>query len=178
MAIFSEAVGLVNEVVTIFKPKEPTPEEQRKKAGTWYLVLQDFLLNDPTPAKLADDWTGQLPFAQKSTKVRFMSDHIRNNTPDNIVNVLVGKINDELVKGGFRRTPKADILEGMGVGDAVGSSPSGLAVVSASTVPTLGPTDEPNDKEVNESQKYFFALGILIIIVGVFTWLFWKPKKR
>lgn len=178
MAILSEAVGLITDISGIFKGKEPTPEEQKQKAGVWYKMLQDFVLNNRSSQQLASLWRDQLPFAQKSTKQRFMNNNIVGKSNDFIINVLVGKINDELIKGGFQAITKETILSGMGAGSLTAESPAGLSVVNAGAgVSDLTATDL-DVRDVNESRIYFFVGAVLLLTVGVLTWLFFIPKKR
>ena len=140
-------------------------------------MLQDFVLKDRTPLQLATAWKDQLPFAQKSTKQRFMDNNIIGKSYEEIVNVLVQKINDELVKGGFSSITKEAILLGMGAGDLTAESPVALGVVSSGVDIDLLVTDS-NLNEANESRVFFFVGSMLILIVGVLTFLFFKPKKR
>lgn len=177
MAVFSEIVELIPDVIGIFKPKEPTPEEQKQKAGVWYKMLQDFVLNEPTPDALANSWRDQLPFKQKSTRRRFVDNNIRNQSTDVIIDVLVGKINDELVKGGFAAISKTAILSGMGVSGLTVESPAGLSAVNAGVVDdSLGSSFEGTD--ANESRIYFYAIGLIALFAGVMTYLFYNPNKK
>lgn len=177
MAILTEAVGLTKELIQIFTPKEPTPEEQKAKAGVWYRMLQDFVINKRTPDALAAAWRDQLPFAQKSTKQKFVDNNIKGKDYDSIVNTLIGKINDELVKGGFDAMPTSTILEGMGAG-ANSVQPSNMAKISAISNTGYPIQDLEPVTAANESRNYFYAGALLLIGIGVFAWSIFKKKKR
>jgi hypothetical protein len=140
-------------------------------------MLQDFVLNDPTPTALAASWRDQLPFSQKSTKQRFMDNNIIGKSSDFIIDVLVGKINDELIKGGFTPISKTAILAGMGVTGLTVESPTGLSAVNSGVVDDkLGSPIEGAD--ANESRMYFFVIGLVALTAGVLAYLFFDPKKR
>ena len=118
-----------------------------------------------------------------------MDQHIINKSDTSIVNTLVGKINDELTKAKppFPRITKEAILSGMGVTDNSTESPANMSSINAGTglngIPitqTQGVDFDPNgsDFDINEGRIYFYALTVIILIVGVFTWVFWNPKRR
>ena len=179
MAILTEAIGIAKDAIQIFKPKEPTPEEQKQKAGVWYRMLQDFVINQRTPNQLATAWRDQLPFAQKATKQRFMDNNIIGKSNDEIINTLVAKINDELIKGGFSSLSRNDILSGMGAGvDSVLPSNSSKISAGAGSSGSGLLDDIERVTDVNESRNYFYAGALLLVAVGVFAWSKIKTKKR
>jgi len=179
MAILTESIELIKEVTGIFKQPDPTPAQQRAKAGVWYSMLQDFVINEPSSQELANRWRDQLPFQQKSTKQRFMQNNIIGRPYDVIVQNLVDKINDELVKGNFAPQSKTAILSGMGANSMISSAPAGQQPVDAG-MPQPSPVDfgAVDDENGAESQMFFVIIGILILTAGAITWVFWKPKRR
>ena len=179
MAILADVVSLVNLGHDIFTANEPTPEEQKEKGRVWYAMLQDFIVNHRTSTDLANIWRDQLPYDQKNTKKRFIKNHIIGKPTDQIVDVLVSKINDELVKGNFPRLSKEAILSGMGASSGIVSTPSGTGPISAGTGQSGSFFDAAGtETDINEGRVYFYALGIIVLGVGGFTWFFFRSKKR
>lgn len=180
MAILTEGVQLVKELTGLFKGPDPTPEQQRAKAGVWYSMLQDFVLNEPSSQELSNRWRDQLPFKQKSTKQRFMQNHIIGRNTDDIINTLVDKINDELMKGGFNIQNRETILTGMGANTMISTEPAGQQAVNTGVVGQKPGVDfgQIDDDNGPESQMFFVVIGGLILIAGVVTWIFYKPKRR
>jgi len=179
MAILTEGIQLIREVTGLFQQPEPTPAQQKSKAGVWYNMLQDLVVNEPSSQVLAARWRDQLPFSQKSTKQRFMDNNIVGRPTEIIISTLVDKINDELIKGGFAAQNRETILSGMGANSMITTEPAGQKPVS-SGLPTPKQTDfgAIDDSNSKESQMFFVIIGILILTAGVITWVFWKPKKR
>jgi|GEM_PF-6246707 len=169
--------GVISLASQIFKKDEPTPEEQAEKGRVWYKMLRDFVVNERTPQQLASTWRDQLPFAQKSTKQRFVENNIIGKSRDEIINALVGKINDELLKGGFDSVSKETILSGMGAGVLSAESPASLGAVSAGLSSDIFLPDK-SVEEAKESRIFFFVGAVLLLTVGVFVFLFFKRKKR
>ena len=179
MPVLTTAVitGLTSLAGQIFRKDEPTPEEQAEKGRVWYKILRDFIVNQRTSQQLASAWVDQLPFAQKSTKQRFMDNNIIGKSRDEIINALVGKINDELLKGGFDSVSKETILSGMGAGVLSAESPASLGAVSAGLSSDIFLPDK-SVEEAKESRIFFFVGAVLLLTVGVFVFLFFKRKKR
>ena len=113
------------------------------------------------------------------TKQRFLEQNITGRTRDQIINTLVGKINDELLKGGFAAQNREAIITGMGGNTMITTAPAGQQPVSAGVAGPkqvdFGMIDDSNGPE---SKMYFVVIGILLLTVGVITWIFYKPKKR
>ncbi len=179
MPLFTTAVitGLTSLAGQIFKKDEPTPEEQAEKGRVWYKMLRDFVVNEVSPEQLANAWRDQLPFAQKSTKQRFMENNIIGKSREEIINNLVGKINDELLKGGFGSVSKETILSGMGANVLSTDSLVGTAPVSAGLSSDIFITDK-SVGDTKESGIYFIVGAVLLLAVGLFVFLFLKRKKR
>lgn len=180
---FAAVAGVLPDVITMFKAPTPSPEEQAKKAQTWYRMLQDFA-RDQSQDTIAfgNRWKGQLPFAQKRTKEDFLNNHIYRKSPESIIDHLVVKINDELTPD-FAAMAKDDILNGMGVGSSVSPTPAMPNVVTGSGIDllTVANRKEPvlfDQNQVKESQNMFFLLGLALLIVGVVTFMLYPRTRR
>lgn len=168
-------LGLVQTGIDLFV-KEPTPEEQRAKAGVWYNMLDDWVNNQPqTSIAFGDKWESLLPFSSKSTKRRFIENWIDNKSDAAIKSALVGKINDELVKGGFTRMSSDSILAGIGAGDQVLDTSSSGSSTSPLGGQSLADLFTPGD--VEESKTFFYIMAIVASAVLVLV-LALKPNKK
>lgn len=172
--ILTGGVGIVGTIIDLFH-NEPTPEEQKAKAGVWYKMLEDWVHNKPDSYAFATKWKDFLPFAEKRTKEDFLNNNIRGKSYDFVVNVLVGKINDELKKGGFTPLDKEEILQGMGAGSGIidsslNTSTSGnLPLSPITTIDTVGAREE--------SKTFFYIMSLLAVSAAV-LWISFRPKKR
>ena len=173
-AVITGGISLISQ---IFKKDEPTPEEQAEKGRVWYKMLRDFVVNERTPLELATAWRDQLPFAQKSTKQRFVDNQIIGKSREEIINNLVGKINNELLKGGFSSVSKETILSGMGASVLSTDSLVGTAPVSAGLSSDIFITDK-SVGDTKESGIYFIVGAVLLLAVGLFVFLFLKREKH
>ena len=185
-------VSLLKGVATLFQAKEPTPEEQKAKAGVWYRMLQYYVTKDVSDKTLRIAFLNQLPFKQKSTKERFFDNNIMGQSKNHIIDVLIEKINDELVKGGFTSLTRNDILSGMGVSDFGSSSGTTSTIGSPNPVLTSGRSlttgsttgsaessfSNVIDTEVNESRNLFYGFVGVLALIGVFFFTKRKPKRR
>ena len=153
-----EIIGLgVSVVSNLLQKPEPTPEEQKAKAGVWYSMLQDWLLNTQDSYSFANKWVNQLPFSQNKTKSRFMDNNIRGKSSAMIIDNLVGKINDELVKGRFPSLSKDVIISGItGGGSPVGTQ-SGL--IAGNTSVNMDLTGGATNRDINESRGFFLIMA-------------------
>lgn len=115
-AFLGDLLGSAGDVISLFKKKEATPEEQRAKAGVWYEMIETFLSDDNmTGNTLGQMYESRLPFSQKSTKKRFISDHLNGKARTYIIKHLIQKVNDELTKGGFKAVSEKDLLRTFGL---------------------------------------------------------------
>jgi hypothetical protein len=177
MAI-SEIIEGGKAIVGLFED-DPSPEEQRAKAGVWYNMLDDWVNNQPqNSTSFGSKWVDLLPFRQKKTKERFIAENINNKSNNDIVTTLVGKINDELVKGGFPMQSQSAILAGMGaggvVGDTSGSSSSSGGFTALKTSGSLG---GETMEDVNEGRTFFYVVALAVVAVLVMVFAF-RPKRR
>jgi len=161
----SEIIGIASEVIGFLKPKQPTPAEQKQKAGVWYSMLENWVKDTPSNAAFISRWQNLLPFKQSSTKNRFMSENILNRSFEYVQDVLVNKINDELVKGGLAILGKESILAGINGGKSINPiavNPTG-GTVTSSLLPATG-TQEKNKNVL--FGLVLFAVAIVISIVA------------
>lgn len=178
--VIDDAIGLVTGVVGLFTPKEPTPQEQKAKAGVWYNMLSDWEHNQPQDSyEFGAKWKNLLPFAQTNTKTNFINNNINGKSFSQIEQVLVDKINDELIKGGFPMMSKDSILSGMGVGGGVADTSGGL---STSGGVNLGGTPAPlGEAENAKESKNFFLIVLGVVFVGlivIINFTNFKKKRR
>lgn len=179
-AVLGTGITLVGQAIDAFKPKEPTPEEQKAKAGVWYSMLQNWVTVQPQSSEsFGSKWVDMLPFAQKSTKQRFISENISGKSYDYIISVLVGKINDELVKGGFSPVSESSVLAGMGAGDNVVNTAKSASVTPSTSIfkdqagKSLGTVED-----VNESRTFFYIMSLLAVAGLLLFFGFGKKGKR
>jgi hypothetical protein len=169
MAI-GEAISFATNLIGSFIPDPPTPEEQRKKAGVWYNMFIDWNRNKPSNEAFISTWQNMLPFRQTKTKKNFMNNQIRGKSFDEVANVLIDKINDELIKGGLPRVSKDMVLDGVGIS---GGSVSGSGMNVNRVSPGLGESsfisDDPNGDTESKSFFLFAGLGAIALAIGLFN---------
>ena len=106
-----------------------------------------------------------------------MDNNIIGKSREEIINTLVGKINDELLKGGFDSVSKETIFAGMGAGVLSAGGPAGVEPISSGLSSDIILTDK-SIGEKKESRIYFIVGGVLLLTVGGFVFLFFRRKKR
>lgn len=172
----AEVISGVITGIELLRPKEPTPEEQKQKAGVWYRMLQNWVsdVNQDTIV-FGSRWVDQLPFSQRGTRERFIQNNITGQSSDTIINTLVGKINDELIKGGFSTVSREVVLSGMGIGGAVSDSSVNTAVSGGLVTDDSAPFATMQD--VNESKTFFYVMA-LVASGALIAWYSFRPKKK
>lgn len=169
LSIINTGIGLLQ--------NEPTPEEQRAKAGVWYSMLDSWVNDQPqTSIAFGDRWENLLPFSSKSTKKRFIENNIDNKSDSQIKRVLIDKINDELVKGGFTRMTDSSVLSGIGGGSNVLDSSDSLSSTNPLETQTLSDLSTPD--EISEGKTFFYIMAIVASAVLVLFLAFTPGKKR
>lgn len=177
--VIDDVISLGGEIIGLFTPREPTPEEQKAKAGVWYNMLSDWVNNQPQDSvTFGAKWKDFLPFAQSKTKTSFINNNINGKSYDSIVNTLVGKINDELVKGGFPRMSKDAILTGMGAGGSVADTSGGLSISGGDILTGSAPLGEAENAK--ESKNFFLImLGVVFVgLIAIINFTDFKKKRR
>ena len=168
----ADIISLGQDVIGLFQGKEPTPEEQRKKAGVWNNMLKDWTSEDRAVSDtypFASKWESRLPFSQKGTKRDFMNNEIKGKDSETVINTLVEKVNDELTKGGFSPLSRSSILAGMSTGGSVFSSMSNSANTASPLIGQISKdVSAPIDK--GESNKYFIVTVLLGIAAFILIW--------
>ena len=118
-AIIAAIPVLFKSITNIFGQKV-TPEAQAQKAGVWGAMLTEFLTNTSmTGAELGQKWQNQLPFKQSGTKSDFVRDRLNGKSRSSIIDHLVQKINDELVKGKLPGITKAELMNNFYAGQVI-----------------------------------------------------------
>lgn len=160
-AIISSGIGIVTD---IFNRTKPSPAEQKAKAGVWYDMLRDWTKNTPSESTFISRWQSRLPFRQSGTKSNFMNNEIRSNTFEGVQDVLVGKINDELLKGGLPSLSKPEVLAGMNTGGQINAS----AVLPTTGSVTSGLDSlNPSMQDKNRNVFYVAGLAVIALIIGL-----------
>jgi len=177
MAI-TEAIEGVKAVIGLFED-DPSPEEQRAKAGVWYNMLDDWVNNQPqTSNSFGSKWVDLLPFRQKKTKERFIQENINNQSSNAIISTLVRKINDELIKGGFPMQSQSAILAGMGSTGAVADSSGSVSSSGGfEALKTSGSLGGETMQDVNEGRTFFYVIGLGVLAALIMVFAF-RPKRR
>ena len=167
MAI-GEIIGITKEVIGLFTGPQPTPEQQKQKAGVWYNMLMDWSKNQPDTNTFITRWQSRLPFKQNSTKDRFMINNIAGRSFESVQDVLVDKINDELIKGGLQTVGKDAILSGM---NATGNALSSAVSPTSGGVTSIPDFSQPG---MDKNNSMFIVWGLAAIGLAVGLWNVFK----
>lgn len=166
--IIEEVTGAIKLVTGLFQGKEPTPQEQQAKAGVWYAMLKDWTSENRTAQDsfaFGSKWQSKLPFSQNSTKRNFIANNIAGKESNFIISTLCGKINDELIKGGYDPLSDSAILAGMGRGQSIADQ---TKTTSVNASPLLGSIPDTSDNIAgNQESKMYFIITILLSVAGL-----------
>lgn len=111
----SEIRGTIKDVSGLFQEKV-TPEAQKAKASTWFQMVEEMLRNpNMTGAQLGAKYESRLPYKQRSTKRRFVANHLNGKPREYVISHLLDKVNDERRKGNLPEWSKQDVLVNLGL---------------------------------------------------------------